>query len=349
MRKLSAILLASLLMGNIAFAAENGASSSQAPSAASEIQWYANFDEATKVAEANGLPLVLFFTGSDWCTWCTKLEEEALHKADFASRTADKFVFVKLDFPMHHPLEPRLASQNQQLKKKYNISGFPSIVVVDAKGNRIGSSGYRQGGASRYADHLLAMVGSFTKHQSTMKDLGRSNLPHEELKELYVKARDLGQNQEATAILENGLKSDRDNFFLLEKYRSVIEEGDANGKDAIRLRDRLLNVAEDKMMRANHDVAVVEFQVLQGKMKKEKLTPAAVATPLVYYIEKHGFNDPEVWKINMAISQLYLEAGQRESALSYAQQALASAPTKVRPDIDNAVHYINSQIHKPKN
>jgi protein disulfide-isomerase len=348
MKKLGTILLASFLMGNMAFAASNSTPTQQV-NASQEIRWYTNYDEATKIADANGVPIVLFFTGSDWCTWCKKLEEEALDKGEFAKLTSDKFVFVKLDFPMHHPLEPRLASQNQQLKKKYNISGFPSIVVVDPKGNRIGSSGYRQGGATGYATHLLGMVGSYTKHQSTLKGLGSSQLPHEELKELYVKARELGQNQEATAILENGLKFDKDNFFLLEKYRSVIEQEDMNDKEAIRLRDRLLNVAEDKLMRASHDIAVVEFQVLQSKMKRDKLSPAAVATPLVLYIEKHGYHDPDVWKVNMAISQLYLEAGQRENALNYAQQALGSAPTKVRPDIDNAVHYINSQIHKTKN
>lgn len=341
MKKMSFILLTFFLLSN-AFGVEKPTASSQT------IHWYTNYDEASEVAKSKDLPILLFFTGSDWCTWCTKLEEEALHQSEFADLTSEKFVFVKLDFPMHHPLEPRAASQNQQLKKKYNISGFPSIVIVDEQGRRIGSTGYRQGGATRYASHLLQMVGSYAKHQSTIKDLGTTPISYDELKELYIKAKDLGQIKEAMSILESGLKSDRDNFFLLQKYRLVIEEGDLHDKEAIRLKDRLLTVKPDQAMRAFYDISIVEFQVLQQKKKRDKLSPASVAAPLVSYIEKFGAVDPEAWRVDMAISQLYLEFGQREKALKYAKEALGRAPAKVHPDIENAIHYINTQIHKTK-
>jgi thioredoxin-related protein len=38
-----------------------------------------------KLVESNkeNKPLLLFFTGSDWCGWCIKLQNEVLKTADF--------------------------------------------------------------------------------------------------------------------------------------------------------------------------------------------------------------------------------------------------------------------------
>ena len=189
------------------------------------------------------------------------------------------------------------------------------------------------------------MVNSYQKHRSTLKDLGANQqLSNEDLKDLYMKARELGETKEAAAILEKGLKNDKDNFFLLQKYRATIETGDMHAKEALRLRDKLLAVPSDATVKANHDVAVVEFDVLQQRMKRDKLSPAAVVTPLVNYLDKYGDQDSEKWRVNMAITQVYLEGGQPQEALRYALEAQQSAPAKVKPQIDNAVTFIRSQV-----
>ncbi|MEI8125793.1 MAG: hypothetical protein WCG42_08565, partial [Parachlamydiaceae bacterium] len=35
------------------------------------VQWQTNYEEAVRQSKTASKPLVLFFTGSDWCGWCT--------------------------------------------------------------------------------------------------------------------------------------------------------------------------------------------------------------------------------------------------------------------------------------
>lgn len=345
MKNLWLILLTSALMINTSCAVASPMPVAGGSAQINGIEWLYGYDEALKIAESKDLPILLFFTGSDWCTWCTKLEKEALHTPEFAEIAGGKFVFVHLDFPMHRSQEPRLASQNQSLKKKYGVSGFPSVIVTDSKGNRIGQTGYRKGGGVSFADHLLNMVNSYQKHRHNMQDLGSNqNVSQDDLKAFYLKARELGDKSEAQAILEKGLKTENNQFFQLEQYRVVIENGDMHAKEAIRIRDKLLAVSSDKAAKVNHDVAIIEFQVLQQKMKRDKLSPTAVVSPLMLYLDKYGAQNPEAWRVDMAIAQVYVEAGQPQEALRYAQQAQQMAPSKFKTEIDNATQYIRSQI-----
>lgn len=95
-----------------------------------------------------------FFTGSDWCSWCKKLESEALNTNEFAQIAGDKFIFVLLDFPSNG----QYPKQNSELQARYGIQGFPTLVILDSNGNKIGSTGYQPGGGRAYAEHLLKFV-----------------------------------------------------------------------------------------------------------------------------------------------------------------------------------------------
>ena len=66
----------------------------------SQLRWHNNYQEALDLAKRTSRPVVLFFTGSDWCGWCNKLEKEVLDTADFQQNAGDKMIFVKLDYPM---------------------------------------------------------------------------------------------------------------------------------------------------------------------------------------------------------------------------------------------------------
>lgn len=120
----------------------------------SRINWTTNYQDAVNQSKATSKPIVLFFTGSDWCSWCKKLESEALNTDEFAQIAGDKFIFVVLDFPSngHYPKE------FNDLKSKYGIQGFPTLVILDSNGNKIGSTGYQPGGGRAYAEHLLKLV-----------------------------------------------------------------------------------------------------------------------------------------------------------------------------------------------
>lgn len=126
------------------------------------INWQTNYAEAIREANVTGKPLVLFFTGSDWCTWCVRLEQEILHTKEFGDAAGPDFVFVKLDFPTKTMLDPRITQQNKDLQQKYHVNSFPTIIVIDAHGRQLGSPmGYKQNTTpAQYAQLLRGLVGN---------------------------------------------------------------------------------------------------------------------------------------------------------------------------------------------
>ncbi len=122
------------------------------------IQWSTNYQESLTKAQAESKPVLLFFTGSDWCGWCKRLEQEVFEKPDFAQEMGDKMVFVFLDYPMRFKLDPATAEQNKKLKEQYQVSGYPTVVLISPEGEQLGRTGYLPGGPRAYSSHLMNMT-----------------------------------------------------------------------------------------------------------------------------------------------------------------------------------------------
>jgi len=120
-----------------------------------QIEWFTNYDEALEYSKVTNKPLILLFTGSDWCSWCQKLDREVLQQSEFAEMCADKFVFVMVDFPHSHDLPPAQEHQNLGLKNMYGVRGFPKMVIVDEKQQKVVYINYRRGGPKKHAERLL--------------------------------------------------------------------------------------------------------------------------------------------------------------------------------------------------
>lgn len=111
--------------------------------------WYTDYNAAQKVATEKNLPMYLLFTGSDWCPWCVKLHNEVLEKKEFKDFAKDKVVLVFLDFPSKKKLPAKETKQNKDLAQKYGVTGYPTVIMTDAKGEKLGKYGY-----SSLKDHL---------------------------------------------------------------------------------------------------------------------------------------------------------------------------------------------------
>jgi len=122
------------------------------------IRWYTNFQQAANDARQSQKPMLLFFTGSDWCGWCKKIQQEVFSNSDFARSVGGDFIFVEIDFPMNKQLPPDLAQQNAQLKRQFGITGYPTVIILDSQQNIIAETGYRAGGGRAYADYLKQFV-----------------------------------------------------------------------------------------------------------------------------------------------------------------------------------------------
>ena len=61
--------------------------------------WMTDFEKAKKKAKNENKTLLLDFSGSDWCSWCIKLDEEVFQKDIWKAYAKEHLVQVLIDFP----------------------------------------------------------------------------------------------------------------------------------------------------------------------------------------------------------------------------------------------------------
>ena len=124
--------------------------------------WEANFDEAVTKAAQNNLPVVLVFTGSDWCGPCKKLDKNILQSEVFQQYAKDHYVLYNADFPRKkgNQLPEEKRAINEALAHAFNRKGyFPLVVVLDKSKHVLGTTGYKKTTPEKY----LSLLNSFIK------------------------------------------------------------------------------------------------------------------------------------------------------------------------------------------
>jgi len=120
--------------------------------------WVTNYDLALQYAKELKRPVLINFTGSDWCSWCIKLSKEVFTEGAFLAYAKDNLVLLKLDFPRKKQLPKAEQDINNALASDFNVEGFPTIVLVDASGKEINRTGYQPGGPEQYIIHLKGLL-----------------------------------------------------------------------------------------------------------------------------------------------------------------------------------------------
>jgi thioredoxin-related protein len=109
-----------------------------------KLNWLTNFEMAQ--AQTGKKMLLINFTGSDWCPPCLMLEKEVFEQPEFAEYAAKNLVLLKVDFPRIKMQSTEEKAANRKLAERYEIYGFPTIVILDPDGKELGRLGYRPGG-----------------------------------------------------------------------------------------------------------------------------------------------------------------------------------------------------------
>ncbi|QWX82789.1 thioredoxin family protein [Cellulophaga sp. HaHaR_3_176] len=122
--------------------------------------WNVNFEEAKAIANKNKKPIILVFSGSDWCAPCIKLDKDIWQSAEFKKYSDENYVLYKADFPKRksNKLSDDLENQNKKLAEKYNSKGyFPLVVILDSENNVLGKTGYKKINSKAY----ISLLNSF--------------------------------------------------------------------------------------------------------------------------------------------------------------------------------------------
>ncbi|WP_405605569.1 thioredoxin family protein [Polaribacter sp. Asnod1-A03] len=100
--------------------------------------WESTYKGALKKAKEENKPVLIYFTGSDWCGPCIVLDEKLFHSSKFKEIADKDLILYEADMPRNKDiLSPDKLEVNSDLIKKFKIRSFPTLVFVNHKGKML--------------------------------------------------------------------------------------------------------------------------------------------------------------------------------------------------------------------
>lgn len=152
-------------------------------------KWIEDYKAALAASRKMGKPVFVNFTGSDWCPPCMQLKKNVLSSGEFTKWAKKNVILLELDFPRRSEQDAQIKKQNQKLARKYSISGYPTVMIIDHDGKVLGRTGGY--GGQKPADYVDGVM-EFVKKYEPSKE--------------YVEAQEKKQELESeeTAATDNG-------------------------------------------------------------------------------------------------------------------------------------------------
>lgn len=133
------------------------------------LTWYNDMTKAVAISQKEQKPMFLFFTGSDWCGWCMRLQNEVFKTPEFISWAKEHVVLVELDYPRRTEQPEQIKMQNAQMQQMFQVQGYPTVWFVkptvkeDGKINleQLGSTGYVAGGPSKWLEGANQIIAKY--------------------------------------------------------------------------------------------------------------------------------------------------------------------------------------------
>ena len=164
MKNIVQTFAATALAAAMAFCAHAAEQAAEPPAVSKYVPagWTEDFGAARRQAAKEGKFVFAAFSGSDWCGPCIAQEKEVFSQKKFLDEISKRYVPVMVSVPGDKSALSALAlAQNDELKSRYEVRGFPTVVVVDPSGGAVvrRNSGYRSGaGVGAYLERIEEMM-----------------------------------------------------------------------------------------------------------------------------------------------------------------------------------------------
>ena len=131
-----------------------------------ELTWHTDMSKATDISIKENKPMFLFFTGSDWCGWCIRLQNEVFKKDEFTKWAKENVILVELDFPKRTAQDEAIKMQNYQMQQIFQVKGYPTVWLVNPEKttegkinlSALGSTGYVAGGPEKWLEAANSII-----------------------------------------------------------------------------------------------------------------------------------------------------------------------------------------------
>lgn len=232
------------------------------------LEWLADLPAAQQRADEQGKLILADFTGSDWCGWCIRLKKNVLDTPEFEQFAAARFIPLEIDLPQRKAIPAAQLTANKALVTRYNIDGFPTILVLTPDGTVVGGFG---GGLPNVAAAREPLEAALANAR-TYAEATRATTPAEQLSALLRVYRDIPEDvrKHADALREriialdpednSGLRRERETALLRESISQQLRQA-KDPETMLSILDKSLNnnqlPADDKA-----DLLSLKVQIL---------------------------------------------------------------------------------------
>lgn len=215
-------------------------------------KWTQDMDAAAALAKEKNLPMLINFTGSDWCGWCKLMDSNVFSKQAWQDYAKDRLVLVTIDFPKDKSIVPeKFVSRNEELKNKFGVQGFPTYMVLESDAMTV--LGQLGAGRDTTPESFISGLNSLLRFRDATVAEYTSGMKPEDKTEYLNLVKQLRD-------CENGIKAAREQITRAEEQIETLEA--QSGK--------IMNqTAEFRAKQLGPD-QLKEFKQLQGELEKAK-------------------------------------------------------------------------------
>lgn len=278
----------------------------------STIKWETDLANAQKIATAQKKDIFVFFTGSDWCTFCIMLHKEVFDKGNFLEEINKKYVLLEIDFPQRKPFPEAIQIKNDKLAEDYEIQKFPTVLLIDKDGKAFGRTGYKGLGPDKYLEHIKELAANKVIRDKKFSE-ARSKQGVEKAEALIAALNSLGD------VPTLQYKSVQDEIFKADP------EDKTGFKNSIVIKEKIARMEEylvGLIEKEKYKDALNEINKFLEEQKPEGENKQKVMILKVYTYEKGSINLDEVDKLMDSIIAINPKTETAENARGIKEQVV---------------------------
>lgn len=108
---------------------------------APKVVWVTSYSEGLALAKKTGKPMLVDFTGKDWCGPCMELKKNVFDTDTFKRWAAEHVILVELDYPQR---PKQTTEENKLTASRYQIRAYPTVLFISPDEQILGRTGYGQ-------------------------------------------------------------------------------------------------------------------------------------------------------------------------------------------------------------